>query len=100
MSKRQQFSRKQVEKIYATYIKEWVTNGSGDVAIMTDNSEVFLSSQEILSSRGWHPLTKKNIQQHQARIENNLSRKDEGFSREEFLAKLAASGYNVTIVSD
>lgn len=100
MSKHQQFSRKQVEKIYAQYIKEWVTRSSGDVAIMTDNSEVFLSSQEILSSRGWHPLTKKNIQQHQARIKHNLSRKHKGFSREELLAELAQSGYNITVVSD
>ena len=98
MSKSKQFSRKQVEKIYAQYIKEWVTTTSGDVAIMTDNSEVFLSSQEILSSRGWHPLTQKNIQQHQARIESNLSRKHEGFSREELLAQLAENGYNITVL--
>ncbi|WP_019503222.1 hypothetical protein [Pleurocapsa sp. PCC 7319] len=98
MSKSKQFSRKQVEKIYAQYIKEWVTTTSGDVAIMTDNSEVFLSSQEILSSRGWHPLTPKNIQQHQARIENNLSRKHQGFSREELLAQLAENGYNITVL--
>lgn len=86
------YSKSQIEIIYKGLIKQWLNFGNREVAIMKDESEIFLDQQEILTRKGWFPLNENNIDFHKNLIEENLAGKHKDT---DLLTLLEEAGYTI-----
>ncbi len=86
------YSKEQIENIYEGFLERWVSNDTGEVAVMKDGSEVFLKHQEILTWKGWTPLNKLNIKSHKVLIQEKLDGKYENVDLETLFKE---AGYTI-----